>query len=517
MKKYVFITGGVISSLGKGIVAASIARLLKDQGLKVNMLKCDPYLNVDPGTMSPNEHGEVFVTYDGGETDLDIGHYERFLSQNLTKNSSFSSGKLYSKIIDKERNGDFLGKTVQIIPHVTDEIKNMFKLNAKDHDIVFIEIGGTVGDIESQPYLEAIRQMQNEENVFLIHCAYVPYLKVSNELKTKPVQHSVKELQSYGVKPDMVVCRSEVNLSDKEIEKIALFCNIKKENVIQSIDLKSVYELPLKLKEQNVDRIIANYFNLNLKDSKHQELQEIVKTINADNLREIRVGIFGKYHLDDAYISVIEAIKHAGLFLKVKPKIDLIDVKKAKNYQDYDAIIVPGGFGDSGTNEKMEVIRYARENNVPFLGICLGMQLSIVEFARNVCNLDVVHGEFSEGNQIITLLKDQDVHKLGGTLRLGEYECMLEKNSLAHKIYNCDIIKERHRHRYEFNNEYKNKLIKHGMKLSGINPQENLLEIIEIPENKYFIASQFHPELSSKLTSPNPLFVGLLKACIEEE
>ena len=515
MSKIVFITGGVISSLGKGIISASIARLLKDQGININMMKCDPYLNVDPGTMSPTEHGEVFVTADGGETDLDLGHYERFLGQNLSSNSSVSSGKIYTSILNKEREGVYLGKTVQVVPHVTNEIKEVITNNAKGYDVLFVEIGGTVGDIESLPYLEAIRQLQLEQDVFLIHGAYVPYLKVSKELKTKPVQHSVKELQGLGVRPNMIVTRNEIPLTNKEIEKIALFCNVNQQHVIQSVDAKSVYEIPLRMKEQLVDQIVAHHFKLDLKPSNHEKLKEIIKSIETAT-EKVTVGVIGKYtSLDDSYLSIIESLKHAAIANNVAVDIKLIasQIVGIEDLKELDGIIVPGGFGSSGIEGKILAIKYARENNVPFLGICLGMQLSTVEFANNVCGLNVVHGELEEsGNKIIDILDGQDLKKMGGTLRLGEYLCNLKEGSLASLLYREESVLERHRHRYEFNNKYREELENNGLVFSGINIKSDLVEIIEYPKNDFFIAVQYHPELTSKLTEPNKLFVGLIKA-----
>lgn len=513
--KIIFVTGGVISSLGKGIIAASAARLLKDQGLKVNMMKCDPYLNVDPGTMSPIEHGEVFVTHDGGETDLDIGHYERFLGQNLNASSSLTSGRVYSEVLRKEREGMYLGKTVQVVPHITNEIKGRILQNTMGFDVLFVEVGGTVGDIESLPYLEAIRQLQLEEDTYLIHGAYLPYLRVSKELKTKPVQHSVKELQGLGIRPNMIVTRNEIQLTKKEREKISMFCNVANENVIESVDLPSVYEVPLKMKDQNVDKLIAKHFGFNLDESKHEKLYQVVDHLYHSK-QEVTVGVVGKYTaLEDSYMSIIESLKHAGIANEIKVKTKLI---AAQDYElseltDCDGIIIPGGFGASGIEGKMRAITYCRENNVPMLGICLGMQLTAVEFANNVCGLKVKHGEIEPEakEQIIHLLDGQDLNNLGGTLRLGEYECKLKEGTLAREVYGEALVKERHRHRYEFNNKYREVLSENGLVFSGINPKQDLVEIIEYPANDYFIAAQYHPELTSKLTEPNPLFVNLVK------
>ncbi len=516
--KIIFITGGVLSSLGKGIIASSLGRLFKDQGLNINMMKCDPYLNVDSGTMSPIEHGEVFVTADGGETDLDIGHYERFLGQNLSKSSSLTTGTIYSNVLNKERSGGYLGKTVQVFPHIMDEIKLQIKNNLKGYDLLFVEVGGTIGDIESIPYLEAISQIIAEdlENNFLIHAAYVPLLRATGELKTKPTQHSVKQLMSLGIKPNMIVTRNEIALSESEINKIAMFCSVKKENVIQSIDVDNIYQIPLLLKKQKVDQKIADFLSLDLKHSDHLELSNVIDKINHATL-EIKVAIVGKYtQLADAYISVTEAIKHSAIVNQVKTKIDLIPSQNIsiENLKDYDAIIVPGGFGESGIDGKLETIKYARENNISFLGICLGMQLSIIDFATNVCNLKVEHQELNpkSKNPIIHLMEDQDLEKLGGTQRLGNYNCQLIENTKVAKIYQSNLIQERHRHRYEFNNKYKEVLENNGLVFSGINPELDLVEIIEYPKNDFFVAVQYHPELSSKLTQANPLFIELIKS-----
>ncbi|MFV0246550.1 MAG: CTP synthase [Mycoplasmatales bacterium] len=519
--KIIFITGGVLSSLGKGIIASSVARLFKDQGLKINMMKCDPYLNVDPGTMSPIEHGEVFVTYDGGETDLDIGHYERFLGQNLSKTSSLTTGRVYSNVLQREREGGYLGKTVQVIPHITDEIKYKINENANGFDLLFVEIGGTVGDIESLPYMESIRQMMYEQpkDTFLIHGAHLPYLKSSKELKTKPTQHTVKELQSLGIKPNMLFLRTEVPLTEQHVSKISMFCNVEPKNVIEAKDVKSVYEIPLNLKKQDVDLIIAKFFDLKLEKSDHAKIKTTVEKLYKST-GEIKVAIVGKYTvLDDAYISVIESLKHGAIANEVKVKIDLVPAQTVNvtDLSNYDGVIVPGGFGDSGIDGKLNTIQYVRENNIPFLGICLGLQLACLEFARNVCNLDIYHHEMNPEakNKIIHLLEGQDLSNLGGTLRLGNYPCHLKEGSLARSIYNQEVVEERHRHRYEFNNEYKQELESKGMVFSGINQENNLVEIIELPENDFFIAGQFHPELTSKLTDPSPLFVAFIKACMK--
>lgn len=520
MQKIIFVTGGVVSSLGKGIIAASIGRLLKDEGLRINMMKCDPYLNIDPGTISPIEHGEVFVTQDGGETDLDIGHYERFLGSNLNKNSSLTSGKVYQRVLNSERKGEYLGKTVQVIPHVTDQIKYEILNNTQGYDILIVEIGGTIGDIESLPYTESLRQIMLDEDIdtFFVHLTYIPYLRASKELKTKPTQHSVKELRGLGIEPNIIITRNEISLSEKEKEKISLFCNVAVDNVIESIDVDTVYRMPLLLKEQNIDKIIARKLNLKIEESDHEKLHDLISHYENISTKK-KIGIVGKYtELEDAYKSVIEAIKHSAIKNEIDPTILLFPAAKIneEKLSNLDAIIVPGGFGDSSLEGKMLVIKYARENDIPFLGICLGMQLAAIEFARNVCGLDVDHGEMNPKgkNQLITILEDQDLKNLGGTMRLGNYPCEIKKETLAYQVYNKDEIKERHRHRYEFNNKYITELEKYGLVFSGINKKQNLVEIIEYPQNKYFIAAQFHPELTSKITDPNPLFDGLLKATL---
>ncbi|MGL5020602.1 MAG: CTP synthase, partial [Mycoplasmatales bacterium] len=434
---------------------------------------------------------------------------------------SLTSGRVYSEVLAKERSGEYLGKTVQVVPHITNHIKEKILENANGFDVLFVEIGGTVGDIESLPYLEAIRQMQIENNTFLIHGAYLPYLKTSSELKTKPVQHSVKELQGLGIKADMIVTRNEIHITEKERSKISMFCNVPIENVIESVDLPSVYEVPLKMQEQNVDKIIAKHFDLKLEPSTHSKLKKVVENLYHSN-GEIKIAIVGKYtETEDSYMSIIESLKHAGIANDIKVKTILIPSQTIKNedLNEFDGVIIPGGFGNSGIDGKINTITYCRENNIPMLGICLGMQLSVVEFAKNVCNLDVEHGELYPKVQekIIDILDGQDLENLGGTLRLGDYHCCLEKNSLAHKIYGEDVVVERHRHRYEFNNKFRSALEDKGMLFSGMNIEDNLVEIIELPSNDFFIAVQYHPELTSKLTEPNKLFVSLVKCCKDKQ
>lgn len=533
MAKYIFVTGGVVSSLGKGICAASIGRLLKNRGLKVFMQKFDPYINVDPGTMSPYQHGEVYVTDDGAETDLDLGHYERFIDERLTKDSNITSGKVFSSVIEKERRGDYLGSTVQIIPHVTNEIKAKLADAAKasNADVIITEIGGTVGDIESQSFLEAIRQWRNDvgvENTFYIHNTLVPYLKVSNEVKTKPTQHSVKELRAIGIQPDMIVLRTEVEITEEMKEKISLFCNVKKEAVVEAVDQEIIYEVANSLHSQKVDKYICDYFKLDTKEPDMTEWNDIIDRIkHLDGV--VRIALVGKYvKLHDAYLSVTEALKHAGYQVLKKIEIDwiLADDINESNYEDilkgHDGILVPGGFGLRATEGKMLAIKYAREHNVPFLGICLGMQLCAIEFARNVLGLtDATSMEFDEDNvsknHIVTILEDKsNVKNLGGTLRLGLYDCSLNENSLSYKCYKTKNIQERHRHRYEFNNKYIDIFERNNMKIAGVNPERRLVEILEYTPNDFFVACQFHPEFLSRPNRSHPLFQGFINASLEK-
>lgn len=533
MTKYIFVTGGVVSSLGKGICAASIGRLLKNRGLKVFMQKFDPYINVDPGTMSPYQHGEVYVTDDGAETDLDLGHYERFIDERLTKDSNITSGKVFSSVIEKERRGDYLGSTVQIIPHVTNEIKAKLADAAKasNADVIITEIGGTVGDIESQSFLEAIRQWRNDvgvENTFYIHNTLVPYLKVSNEVKTKPTQHSVKELRAIGIQPDMIVLRTEVEITEEMKEKISLFCNVKKEAVVEAVDQEIIYEVANSLHSQKVDKYICDYFKLDTKEPDMTEWNDIIDRIkHLDGV--VRIALVGKYvKLHDAYLSVTEALKHAGYQGLKKIEIDwiLADDINESNYEDilkgHDGILVPGGFGLRATEGKILAIKYAREHNVPFLGICLGMQLCAIEFARNVLGLtDATSMEFDEDNvsknHIVTILEDKsNVKNLGGTLRLGLYDCSLNENSLSYKCYKTKNIQERHRHRYEFNNKYIDIFERNNMKIAGINPERGLVEILEYTPNDFFVACQFHPEFLSRPNRSHPLFQGFINASLEK-
>ncbi len=532
--KYIFVTGGVVSGLGKGITAASVGRLLKNRGYKVANQKFDPYINVDPGTMSPYEHGEVFVTDDGAETDLDLGHYERFTDVNLNKNCSISTGKIYQEVLEKERRGDYLGKTVQVIPHITNAIKDkVYSLAKTGADVVITEIGGTVGDIESLPFLEAIRQVgieNNPEDVIYIHVTLLPYISGSNELKSKPTQHSVKELQSIGIKPDILVCRTEMPITENIREKIALFCNVRPENVIANMTAKNLYEVPLMLEKEGLAVDVCKHLKLKNVEAKNEEWQKMIehfkkideKYENTDK-RKVNIAIVGKYvKLEDSYLSVVESIKHAAYENGVKADIKFIDCETVTNrnakekLQGIDGIIVPGGFGGRGIEGKIQTVKYARENNIPFLGICLGMQMAVVEFARDVLNIkDANSLEFDEKtkNPVIHIMESQkNITKKGGTMRLGAYPCILKKSSLASKLYKTEEISERHRHRYEFNNEYRKEMEDNGMTISGTSPDGELVEIIEIKNHPYFIASQFHPELKSRPDKPHPLFVGLLKA-----
>ncbi len=528
--KYIFVTGGVVSGLGKGITAASLGRLLKNRGYKVTIQKFDPYINVDPGTMNPYEHGEVFVTDDGAETDLDLGHYERFINENLTKNSSITMGKIYQNVIEKERRGDYLGKTVQVIPHITNEIKEkIYGFEDTDTDIVITEIGGTVGDIEGLSIIEAIRQVgleKNPEDVIYIHVTLLPYISGSNEIKSKPTQHSVKELQSFGIKPNILVCRTETDIPDSIREKLSLFCNVRKTSVIQNKTADNLYAVPLMLEEEGLAREVCNHLKLENyvpDNSKWEAMVENIRNITGEKI--VNIAIVGKYvQLEDAYISVMESLYHAGFENHVKVKVHLIDSETvtsenvAKKLEGIDGVVVPGGFGSRGIEGKIETIKYVRENKKPFLGICLGMQMAVVEFARNVLDLKDAHSaELDEKTQnpIIHIMEDQKaVDKKGGTMRLGTYPCVIKEGTLASKVYGTKEISERHRHRYEYNNEYRERLEKAGLKISGTSPDGLLVEMVEIPDHPYFIAGQFHPELKSRPNKPAPLFVGLVKACL---
>ncbi|MEE0768617.1 MAG: CTP synthase [Clostridia bacterium] len=528
--KYIFVTGGVVSGLGKGITAASLGRLLKNRGYRVVNQKFDPYINVDPGTMSPYEHGEVYVTEDGAETDLDLGHYERFTDVNLHGNSSVTTGKIYSEVIKKERHGEYLGKTVQVIPHITNEIKNsIYKFEKDNIDVVITEIGGTVGDIESLPFMEAIRQIGLEklpEDVAYIHVTLLPHIFGTNELKSKPTQHSVKELQSIGIKPDILVCRTELPIPSSMKEKIAMFCNVRSENVIENSNASILYEVPLILEKNGLAVQVCKHLHLDNVEPNNKEWESLIRKIKNIKGEAVRIAIVGKYvKLEDAYLSVVESIKHGGFANGVPVEIKFVDSEKVckENIQDLfsdcNGIVVPGGFGARGIEGKIETIKYARENNIPFLGICLGMQMAVIEAARNLLNLkDANSTEFDKNckNPVIHIMEEQKkVTNKGGTMRLGNYTCITKENSLARKLYGKEEIIERHRHRYEYNNEYKERLEKVGLICSGMSPDGNLVEMVEIKNHPYFIASQFHPEFTSRPDKPQPLFAGLIKAAKE--
>ena len=522
MTKYIFVTGGVVSSLGKGIVAASLGRLLKNRGLEVTIQKFDPYLNIDPGTMSPYQHGEVFVTDDGAEADLDLGHYERFIDINLGKHSTVTSGRVYQSVLNKERRGDYNGGTVQVIPHITNEIKDRIQRAGRETnaDVVITEVGGTVGDIEGLPFLEAIRQMRQNlghENVMYIHCTLLPYIKAAGEMKTKPTQHSVKELRSLGIQPNIIVLRTEQPVPQEMKAKIALFCDVREQDIIESRDVEHLYEVPLNLHAQDFDDIVLDHFGIEAPESDMADWKELVdKVKNLKN--KTRIALVGKYvELQDAYISVAEALKHAGYVYDSDIEIDWVNAEEitadnaAELLGQADGILVPGGFGDRGVEGKIEAIRYARENDVPFFGICLGMQMAAVEFARNVLGLKGAHSTELDKETpypIIDFLPDQSEDiDLGGTLRLGLYPCKLKEDSRARACYNGEeLVYERHRHRYEFNNEFREAMEAAGLVFSGVSPDNKLVEIIELPEKKFFVAGQFHPELVSRPQRPQPLF-----------
>jgi len=526
-KKYVFITGGVVSGLGKGITAASLGRLLKNRGYKVINQKFDPYINVDPGTMNPYEHGEVFVTDDGAETDLDLGHYERFTDESLTKNSSVTSGKIYQSVIDKERRGDYLGKTVQVIPHITNEIKEkIYSFENTDVDIVITELGGTVGDMEGLAFIEAIRQIGLElekEDAIYVHVTLLPYISGSNELKSKPTQHSVKELQSFGVKPDVLVCRSEQEMSEDMKEKIALFCNVKKECVIQNLTADNLYAVPLMLEEEGLATAVCKHLKLEKIEPNNKKWEKMINDIKKIGEDTVKIAIVGKYvRLEDSYLSVAESLRHGGYANKVNVDIEYIDSETvteenvAEKLAGIQGVVVPGGFGNRGIQGKINTIKYVRENNIPFLGICLGMQMAVIEFIRDVCGLEDVNSEEFDQyckNPVIHIMDDQkNISRKGGTMRLGSYPCIIKEGTLARKVYGKDEITERHRHRYEFNNKYREMCEEKGLKISGTSPDGLLVEMVEYEKHPYFIGGQFHPEFKSRPDRPAPLFVGLIEA-----
>jgi CTP synthase len=534
MTKYIFITGGVVSSLGKGIAASSLAAILEARGLKVTMTKLDPYINVDPGTMSPFQHGEVFVTEDGAETDLDLGHYERFLRTTMLKKNNFTTGQVYENVLRKERKGEYLGATVQVIPHITDEIKRRIHESAEGMDVALIEIGGTVGDIESLPFLETIRQMRSElghDRTLFIHLTLVPYIHSAGELKTKPTQHSVKELRSIGIQPDIVMCRSEQPLPVSERKKIALFTNVEEKAVISAVDADTIYRIPLLLYEQGLDAIVVDKLRLDAQVADLSEWQQVVEALTHPT-NEVTIAIVGKYvdHMD-AYKSLNEALIHAGIHTRNKVKIKYFDSEQIEDegvasLQDVDAILVPGGFGERGVEGKISTVRFARENNIPYLGICLGMQVAVIEFARDVVGLEGAHStEFlpNSPHPVIGLITEwmdkngqQEIRSensdLGGTMRLGGQKCRLKADSIAYKLYQKDVITERHRHRYEFNNQYLEQLQQAGLCFSGKSIDGRLVEVIEIPDHPWFLACQFHPEFTSTPRDGHPLFSGFVQA-----
>ncbi|XBC37526.1 MAG: CTP synthase [Buchnera aphidicola (Meitanaphis microgallis)] len=536
---YVFITGGVVSSLGKGITTASLAAILEARNLNVTVIKLDPYINVDPGTISPTQHGEVFVTEDGAETDLDLGHYERFIRNKMTRYNNFTTGSIYSEVLKKERKGEYLGATIQVIPHITNTIKNRILSCSKNKDIIFVEIGGTVGDIESLPFLEAIRQMAvdvGKENTIYIHLTLVPYISTTGEIKTKPTQHSVKELLSIGIQPDILICRSKKTISINERKKIALFCNVSKKSVISLQDVKSIYTIPKLLNIQKVDNLICKYFKLQAPRADLSEWDQVVHN-EFNSKTTVTIGIIGKYvELPDAYKSVMEALKHGGIKNKTIINIKLINAKRVNksniNMLDHlHGILIPGGFGKTGINGKIISAKYARENNVPFFGICLGMQIALIEFARNVvglkeadsteftpqCKYPVISLIQEQKRKLESSIKKRNIKYLGGTMRLGSQICYLKKNSLSQKLYGTNTISERHRHRYEVNNYFLKKIEQHGLSVTGFSKNNKLVEIIELSEHSWFLACQFHPEFTSTPRDGHPLFSSFIKAALKHK
>ena len=532
MAKYIFVTGGVVSSLGKGITAASLGRLLKSRGIKVTIQKFDPYINIDPGTMSPYQHGEVFVTDDGAETDLDLGHYERFIDINLTKGSNITAGKVYWSVLNKERKGDYLGSTVQVIPHITNEIKQrVYDVAAADGaDVVITEIGGTVGDIESLPFMEAIRQVKKEvgkNDVLYIHVTLVPYISAAGELKTKPTQHSVKELRSIGIQPDILVCRAEKEISKEMKEKLALFCDVDVNAVIENRTASTIYEVPLMMQKEGLDKIVLEKLNMDYSPANMAEWEKMVYKINHP-AKKVKVAVVGKYvELPDAYISVTEALHHAGIANDTEVKIQWVNAENIEDpsidlsevFANCRGILVPGGFGDRGIEGKIKAIQYARENKIPFLGLCLGMQCAVIEFARHVCGMEDAHStEFNEEttHPVIALMSSQQgVEDKGGTMRLGSYPCKLADDTHTHEAYGMDLIHERHRHRFEFNNDYRDELHAAGMVIAGTLPDDSLVEVVEVKDHPWFVGSQFHPELKSRPNNPHPLFRDFVKAALQ--
>lgn len=528
-QKFIFVTGGVVSSIGKGLSAASLAALLEARGIKVTLMKCDPYINVDPGTMSPFQHGEVFVTADGAETDLDLGHYERFTSITLNRHNSITAGQVYDSVIRKERRGDYLGGTVQVIPHITDEIKSRIYEAAQGAEITIVEIGGTIGDIEGLPFVEAIRQMRVDvgfENTLFVHVTYIPYIAAAGELKSKPTQHSVKELRAIGIQPDFLICRSEKPIEPEMKSKIGLFCSVRPENVIAAYDAQTIYEVPLMLHKEGFDQKVVQSLKMNAPKPDLRQWERIVRVVKNPR-REVRIGLVGKYvDLKESYKSLSEAINHAGIALDCQVSITYVNAEEltSKNVSQQmsklDGILVPGGFGERGVEGKILAIQYAREHKIPFFGICLGMQLASIEFARHVCGIKNATSLEFEGknvkgqrNNVITIMEEQKgLQTKGGTMRLGSFPCSLKKNSLARRIYKKDLIHERHRHRYEFNNNFRGIFEKNKMLLSGICEERDLVEIIEIPSHPFFIGVQFHPEFQSRPLAPHPIFRDFIQA-----
>jgi CTP synthase len=527
--KYIFVTGGVVSSLGKGLASASIGALLENRGLDITFLKLDPYINVDPGTMSPFQHGEVFVTDDGGETDMDLGHYERFTSASMSRSNNFTTGRIYNSVIQKERRGEYLGKTVQVIPHITDEIKSVIRAAAEGHDAIIVEVGGTVGDIESLPFLEAVRQMRYDagaQNVVYIHLTLLPYIAAAGEVKTKPTQHSVMKLREIGVQPDILICRTDREIPAEMRQKIAMFCNVDPGGVFWSPDVKSIYELPLELHRQGLDERLSEVLNIWSRAPRLDRWERILEKVYSPGKGEVRVGIVGKYtDLKESYKSLNEALMHGGIANDVRVSLKYVDSQDVESQGvqallgDVDAVLVPGGFGVRGTEGKVAAVRYARERKVPFFGICLGLQMAVVEFARDVLGLAGANSvEFDEKtpHPVISLLESQvQVQDKGGTMRLGAYACVLRSGSLAGRLYGKDEVSERHRHRYEVNNAYRSRLSDGGLVVSGHNPELNLVEMIELPDHPHFVGCQFHPEFKSKPYAPHPLFSGFIRAALE--
>jgi len=527
--KYIFVTGGVVSSLGKGLASASIGALLENRGLDITFLKLDPYINVDPGTMSPFQHGEVFVTDDGGETDMDLGHYERFTTASMSRSNNFTTGRIYNSVIQKERRGEYLGKTVQVIPHITDEIKSVIRGAAEGHDAIIVEVGGTVGDIESLPFLEAVRQMRYDagaQNVVYIHLTLLPYIAAAGEVKTKPTQHSVMKLREIGVQPDILICRTDREIPAELRQKIAMFCNVDPGGVFWSPDVKSIYELPLELHRQGLDERLSEVLNIWSRAPRLERWERILEKVYSPGKGDVRIGIVGKYtDLKESYKSLNEALMHGGIANDVRVTLKYVDSQDVESQGapallgDVDAVLVPGGFGVRGTEGKVAAVRYARERKVPFFGICLGLQMAVVEFARDVLGLAGANSvEFDEKtpHPVISLLESQvQVLDKGGTMRLGAYACVLKSGSLAARLYGKDEISERHRHRYEVNNSYRSRLSDGGMLVSGHNPELNLVEMIELPDHPYFVGCQFHPEFKSKPFAPHPLFNGFIRAAVE--